>query len=801
MLDLSHLLAACLVALPGRSAALEVEFAPDLSSYRVAHAGFPLFVAEGGIAVFCDGAWHSQSQGSLQLVGQVPVFGTDGQLGDYTGSELTWRAGGTRLVTTAWTYKTGRDVAFQYAFPDGAAGTSTVELAGTDSSEVIVNFPAFTRVSLANTLSWEGSFVQGKLDQWSTGPRGGPTVFFNSSDPELRTVVVASALDNFKATSAGPGRTWNGTRAWVPGTPGTIVSLPKGWTQTFLLHLGASRGITAAIGEWGELLQAVHRTRKLQDVTLDKIGYQTDNGAYYVFCRGNCSDFLLKKTSELTKLGVPMGYLSFQGSGASSLSKSTGADRFEGGAPWCVNTWGVDGGLGGQYPLPLPSFHKALGLPLQLYAPYFCPSSEYFNATSQWTSVKSDASVCPGYDFQDVAPHQSRAFYDWFFAKGLTVGMVSFEPDFMNQNYNCVPAFTRSATNATIWQHGMADAALAKNLSIQWCYAAPTDVLASLKMPAVTNFRVSTDFCYGNSWDVGVSSLLVWAVAAAPSKDTLWTSDNGRFQVAGCPWTPDHENPGTELHVVLALMTTGPVGISDGIGFTNARLIMRTMRADGMLLKPSKPATSVDSSLARSPRSPPGVVYSTFSGSSKQEVMAHYFVSFMMKTNWTIAADDFYPPLRAGTTYVYRRFRDGARCTNGTAGALCVATLLGSGDVSKLALPIPKSDWSNTTGGTNYAPIVITVFPVCASGWALLGDLTKYVAVSTVRFQNVVCTAKGISAVVLGLPGEIVTVTFLKPHGESTVASESLELTLAIPSHGSASLDLPRGPSDVQVLV
>lgn len=81
----------------------------------------------------------------------------------------------------------------------------------------------------------------------------------------------------------------------------------------------------------------------------------------------------------------------------------------------------------------------------------------------------------------------------------------------MNQNYNCVPEFIESVSNASTWQHGMTDAALAKNLTVQWCYAAPTDVLNSLEMPALTNFRVSNDFCYGSSWNVGVSSLIVWA--------------------------------------------------------------------------------------------------------------------------------------------------------------------------------------------------------------------------------------------------------------------------------------------------
>ena len=62
--------------------------------------------------------------------------------------------------------------------------------------------------------------------------------------------------------------------------------------------------------------------------------------------------------------------------------------------------------------------------------------------------------------------------------------------------------------------------------AVQWCYATPTDVLAAVDMPAVTNFRVSFDFCYGNSWHIGLSSMLVWTLGAHPSKDTLWTTAN-----------------------------------------------------------------------------------------------------------------------------------------------------------------------------------------------------------------------------------------------------------------------------------
>ena len=35
------------------------------------------------------------------------------------------------------------------------------------------------------------------------------------------------------------------------------------------------------------------------DLTLRRLGYSTDNGAYYCFCSGNCSDILLRKVDEL----------------------------------------------------------------------------------------------------------------------------------------------------------------------------------------------------------------------------------------------------------------------------------------------------------------------------------------------------------------------------------------------------------------------------------------------------------------------------------------------------------------------
>jgi len=756
---------------------LKVEFSSDYTSYAVTHKGTSLFSGEGQIAAFVDGKWHAQST-TLKRNSAKKIEGTDPGLGHYSGKEINWSTGKTTLITRAKTYGSGYDVSFEYSFPDGASGTSTVEHAGTNRDEVIVNFPAFTTVKFPNELSWEGSFV-GARTSASKGPTGGPTVFFDRSD--LQLVVVGSALNNFKSSSAGPGKTWNGKDAWVPGTSGTIRKLPNGFTQTFLLHMGTQPGITNAIAEWGELLQTVYQTKKIPDITLQKIGYQTDNGAMYCFCQGNCTKTLLDEMDYLRSIGVPMGYLSFQGSGASKFEGSNGN------APWCVHTWGPDGGLGGNYPVNLKDFQKALGLPLQLYAPYFCPGSIYFDSKSNWTAASANTSLegCNNFGFDDVTSSQSRAFYDWFFAKGVDVGMVSFEPDFMNQNYNCVPEFIHDTVSSMKWMHGMADAALAKDLTVQWCYATPTDVLASLDMPAVTNFRVSRDFCYGNSWNVGVSSLLVWALGSYPSKDTLWTTTNKHTAIPGCNWSPDHEIPAAELHVVIALMTTGPVGISDSIGQTNAVLIKRSIAGDGTLLKPSKALTSVDSAVAGSSNAPSGFVYSSYSGESKSDVLAYYFVSFKLKKSWDVGKNDFWPPIK-GSNLIYRRFLPHS-CENNTAATNCITHTTASDSIFKA----PKSDFTNTTGGTDLAPAVTTVWPLCTGGWTLLGDLSKYVALSTLRFRDVKCTSSGVSATITGTPREIVPVTLLQPK-KGAPNSNVFVLDVVIPSSGSAKISFPQ---------
>jgi hypothetical protein len=587
----------------------------------------------------------------LVVLEQETVNGTAPGLGRYEGIRIRWSCNlkehksepedndshnTPNIITSFLNFDSERAVVFDIEYPDGAENTSLVRFNHSDGdTATLATFPSFvmkesigdeeederttnstptTPVSATKTsfyfpptlpsaLSWQGSFVQ-SVRGLSVGPKGGPTVFYNASDPALATVVVASPFfdwfggrhcnpshnkcHHFNEFTAGNNRDWTGTiPSFSPGRSGRLTKIPSGSSQSILLYEGSKGGITSTIQEWGTIMQTVsafkvssnsnstsddnsvtispdapalstadNKNTKLRDVTLERIGYQTDNGAMYCFChQTNCSEVLLEEKAYLDSIGVPLGYLSFQGAGTSSGRGKA--------APWCVEKWSADGGEDpNDYPLDTRAFQKALGIPLQLYAPYFCPNSiKYFQPDTPWLSVASNPNLpgCSGFAFETVRASDSKAFFEWFLAKGIeNGGMASFESDFMDQNANCVDDFVENPIHgADEFLEGMAGAALGRNIPIQWCYASPNVVLASLNFPAVTNFRVSFDYCYGRSYEIGESSLLVWAVGAAPSKDTLWTTDNNRTETPGCAWTVDHETVAAELHVVLAIMSTG----------------------------------------------------------------------------------------------------------------------------------------------------------------------------------------------------------------------------------------------------
>jgi hypothetical protein len=87
-----------------------------------------------------------------------------------------------------------------------------------------------------------------------------------------------------------------------------------------------------------------------------------------------------------------------------------------------------------------------------------------------------------------IQPADAYKFFAQLFDLGKTITngrFNTYEIDFLDDNFRgCADCFT-TVDSADEWYQGMADAAMERNISIQYCLPSATDMLASLSLPAV----------------------------------------------------------------------------------------------------------------------------------------------------------------------------------------------------------------------------------------------------------------------------------------------------------------------------
>lgn len=737
--------------------------------YSVSLDGNPLFINSPALAVFMNGAWSSNS---WVVTSAADVSGNDA-LGSYTGTECSYAVTTNPAVTlftaAAYSYSTADAapeasiVRFKYSFPQGASATNH-SAAKQSTFSTVANFPAFKggpNAPLPDILTWRDAFFGPSNNiQDTLGQIASTIVFFNGNDVAARAVVL-SPLDVFLNAALGDdlgdGTACSGHDAgcWAGGVSATVTSLPPGFAQSYVLV--SATGFTSTVNAWGSVLRAYYggTSTRLSDVSLTTLGYQTDNGAQLCFgCDGPLDQCLLDEKTYLDSLNIPIKYLSFQNAWWEAGAES---------APWCVGEWVPNPR---KVPMGMQAFQQKLGLPLQLYAPYFCASSDYAN---NFSMVRSNTKLpgCNSMDFYDATPEESRTFYEFLFDLGQDYGMTMFEPDFLNANHVCVPRFIEEIGAADGFFSGQTGVALERGIPIQWCFCTPMLLMWTLSAPAVTNFRVSYDFYYGGSWDIGRSSLIVWAMGKAPSKDTFWTTSNGNQSTTrggcdrtGCP--PDHSTPAAELHTMLTVLSTGPVGFSDAPGETDPVLIMRTCDAAGNLLQPSKPLTACDSTHDSNANTAPTgyalVTHTSVSGG----VWLHMIITHQLTKPFQLRQLDVWPAMTAGGSYAMTSWASLQACGATGGGACGVNVYSASSDPHVAVGPALPA----VVNGTDpFVPTLTLVAPICSasSGVAVFGEVDKFATVSIQRFLGLACTSSGVSASLSGVPGESIRIAWWAP--------------------------------------
>jgi len=204
--------------------------------------------------------------------------------------------------------------------------------------------------------------------------------------------------------------------------------------------------------------------------------------------------------------------------------------------------------------------------------------------------------------------------------------------------------------------------------------------------------------------------------------------------------------PAPAAHAAIATLTAGPVAPGDNIDKMNKELLLKSCRSDGLLLKPSYPATAIDSYYHRKAfgqSGPDGELYSTYS-----EISSHRWVTVIamdMKEAYELRYDDLKQKL------------------GGTHNTGIAYQTHPAADLNSVGF-IP---FSSPTDGIPVKACALDDFQLwhtapaqCDSTWALMGQLTKWVPASSRRFTATSCTEGSLVVSVSGAAGEAVDVSF-----------------------------------------
>ena len=771
---------ACIVAASVvEASSLAVSVTPGGSYALSAPGGWQLSGAP--VRVRINGTWWSAADGSLILVGAPSTWAGDDAWGAFTATTLSWAAS-TMPATVVFessflSYADAPAIIFRGTYPRGASAAVGAPVPSVnDTDGIATEFPAFAMdgggVNLG-FIQWSGTMLNQKNDlgpfagAWergtpvSPGLASGPVTLFDAA--ALASLVLSPASEFMGVSSAlsadGDALAW--------GPLGSATTLPLGFTYDVVAWFGPT--VNGNIMAWGAgLLARYGKAHGLSrtDFTNTHLGFNTDNGAYYYYQTGayaNYSAALLAVYDYAQHEGIPYRHILLDSwwyykdvnkGGTLNWTAQDSAGFFTGG----------NAGI--------RALVDATGWKIIAHNRYWSAHTNYAQQNGgEWPFFIDAAN-----DTNHMAVPLSQAFWTWLLSSSVTEwGLTTYEQDWLHDETEGVSALLTNITLGRMWLLQMGAGAASAGVSMQLCMSYPRHALQSVEMPTATQIRASDDHMPGvdstSQWDMGFSSLLAWALGLAPFKDNYWST----------PMQPGAPRPGPEttpsLHNAASTLSAGPVTPGDGVGFSDAAQILRACDASGRLLHPSRALTSIDAGvLARAFPSHSGsfvgVISATYTSLGGALLWDHVLAANLTapfalrpahlaptradaplrtkpprsRGSWTLdASRNVSPPLPPTIAY----------SLNTTTLDSDGLTLSVFDDAHPFILP--------PCGLSDF--VLIHTAPIFPSGFALLGELQKWVPVSEARFSGVGSDAAGAHASVWGAPGERVNVTWMMPGG------------------------------------
>jgi hypothetical protein len=352
------------------------------------------------------------------------------------------------------------------------------------------------------------------------------------------------------------------------------------------LAVWATSGPRAALEQWCGLLrtrQATRRPSRYADVGVGRLSYWTDNGAVYYYRTEPGLDYtetLQLAVDTLHESAVPVCSVQLDSwfyphqnlrpvsSEGAPIVPPSGAMKWE---PR------EDLFAGGFKDLR----RRLRGLPLSFHGRHFSSQSPYFERFACWVDG-------------EYAHPSDAGLYAMLMAQAAAWGAITYEQDWMVESFLGVRGLRETPGRARAWIESMDRAAREQGLTLQFCMSTPADFLQTTTLTQVTSIRTSGDYRYlfdnGLNWVWFLhGNALARALGLNPFKDVLLSHG---------PTSLSDGEPYAEIEALLAALSTGPVAIGDQIGATERDIVMRTCRADGVLIKPDVPIAAIDACFA-----------------------------------------------------------------------------------------------------------------------------------------------------------------------------------------------------------
>jgi hypothetical protein len=300
------------------------------------------------------------------------------------------------------------------------------------------------------------------------------------------------------------------------------------------------------------------------------------------------------------------------------------------------------------------------------------------------------------------------------------------------------------------------------------------------------------------SYRIGSSSLFSDSLGLGPDKDSVITSPQWYTDSQYCPNGGAVRETRNRLEAAVAIMSNGPFRIGDGYNQTDINLLRRSIRADGLLLRPHQSATDLDwffqytafinpstvpVSHPQNPTLVDPVLHFTFSLPLDNLPYVYLLLANSLPipgiTYTEIMASIGMTTAETGIQYFW--------AWEANTSAREIAAVISP--ATSLQIGFPNDEWS-----FKYFTLVpVTQFNTRMASWILLGEVDKWITASEQRFvPNTIKydAQSGVSGTIEGAEGEIVNLVFAKAQPTLTNPVAFLPATCKIGAGGSSNFHL-----------